>query len=41
MIDYWKVTGQLLSFLFGLITSAAIIATYVKWLLWAGSGWLW
>jgi len=39
--NLWKVSGDLISFLLGLVTVITVGATYVKWVLWAGTGWLW
>lgn len=35
----WLLAG--LGLVLGLATTVAILATFVKWLIWAGQGWLW
>lgn len=39
--NMWDMTVAFLGFVVGLITSMALVASYVKWVVWAGSGWLW
>jgi len=41
MVDLWKGTSQVLGALVGLFVTALMIATFVKWAVWAGAGWLW
>lgn len=36
-----ELAGRFIGVIFSFVTLVALGASYVKWLLWAGSGWLW